>query len=230
MIKTLHHFQTSMTRRILIFCGAAFVALAQAHASLVSFTDETTFDGQGTLAFDSTFNDYGLGVTGLGPVFSRGDVTYYNTDGNTAYDNLTFGTPFSTLSLTLLGNSYHSPILGEINSTPEYSMFGFEIANSGASPITFVLHTNRGDYTFASETVADARLGNIGFRGWVADSGEYFTGFDILAQNGNDLPGVTHVKLGNVTEAVPDVVSTLGLLGLAAVAIATVRRSRVFRA
>jgi hypothetical protein len=209
--------------KILLSVIATSVALvSQATAFVTGYTSEAAFQSQGTIAYNSTFNDFGTSYGFPGASFTRGDVTYNSTE------NLTWGnnTPYSTLSDTLIGNNYWTPIDGTIAAG--YDMFGFQIGAYGNGTMNFTLTTNLGSYTFLNDVVPNSQGGEIGFRGWVAGSGEYFTSFQVVgvAGNGGTLPGLTHVQVGNSgnTQSVPDSGASVALVGLGLVLVAAIRR------
>lgn len=210
-----------------IAAAAAALALASlAHAGLVAYTNEALFQSQGTLAFNSNFDDM-PGVSFYpfsfpGDPFTRGDVTFHSTN------NLVWasGSGYTT-TRPLIGNNYWTPIDGTVNALPQYNMFGFEIGTYNSSPITFNISTNLGTYTYGSQTIANSAAGQLDFRGWVAGSGEYITGFQVVADYGpGNLPGLTEVQVGHTGQSVPDSGSTLALFGAALTAMAFIRRKR----
>jgi hypothetical protein len=212
-----------MKRLVLSALSLAALALAPLQASVIEYSSESMFQSQGTIAYNSTFNDFGTGFGFPGDPFTRGDVTYTSTN-NLTWGNTAIGWSglYSTLSDTLIGNNWWTPITGTISTGPQYNMFGFHIGTYNTSPITFNLTTNLGNYTFASETIADSAAGNYDFRGFISGSGEYLTGFSVVADYGSgNLPGLTHVQVGHTANNVPDgsttlLLSSIGFLGLAA--------------
>jgi hypothetical protein len=185
--------------KLTTFLGLTVLMAVQTEASLVNYSSESSFDAQGTIVYDSFFNDFGTGFGFPGNPFTRGGVTYNSTQ------NLTWGdTTGYTTTQTLIGNNFWTPVLGTIASG--YSMFGFDIGTYNSSRITISISTSLGTYIYPSLTIANSQIGQLQFMGFVASPGEYFTGFDISADNGpGNLPGITDVKLGNTgTSAVPE--------------------------
>ena len=195
----------------------ALTALStQGFGSVITYSSEAAFGAQGTLAYNSTFTDFGTGFGFPGDTFTRGDVKYHSAN------NLTWGssTPY-TKTETLIGNNFWTPILGDIATGPAYDMFGFLIGTFNPSPISIDIHTNVTTYSYPSLTIANSQVGLLEFRGFVASAGEYFTGFEIRADRGpGNLPGITHVQVGHSKKVptVPEPASvSLIVLGLAAV-------------
>jgi hypothetical protein len=180
--------------KTLIGClGLTILFAIQAGASLTTYTSRPSFNAQGTIVYNAVFTDFGTGFGFPGNSFTRGDVTYRSLE------NLTWGSSSGyTTTETLIGNNYWTPVLADIATGPQYGMFGFDIGTYNTSPITIEVYTSAGTYTYPSLTIADSASGLLEFRGFVASAGEYFTGFNITADNGHgNLPGITHVTLGN---------------------------------
>jgi hypothetical protein len=86
--------------------------------------------------------------------------------------------------------------------------------------------TNLGTYVYPSQIIADSQAGLLDFRGFIA-SGEFFTGFDITADNGTgNLPGITNVELGNTGAAVVPEPASFAILGTALIGFSAIRRRR----
>ncbi|WP_207191569.1 PEP-CTERM sorting domain-containing protein [Paracraurococcus ruber] len=202
-------------KRLVLLASVAMLS-TPAFAGVSEVNSQMLFSASGAVAFNSTFNDFGTGFGSPGNPFTRGDVTYASAD------NLTWGSNTGyTTTQTLIGNNYWTPIDGTIASAPKYDMFGFLIGISTASPVTFVLTTNLTSYTFAGESIVNSAAGQLQFKGFIASGGEYFTGFQIIADNGvGNLAGITQVQVGNTgaVPAVPEPASIAllgaGLLGL----------------
>jgi hypothetical protein len=130
-----------------------------------------------------------------------------------------------TTTQTLIGNNFWTPILGSIDQGPRYNSFGFDVGIDSSSPVTIELFTDVGTYTYAGLTVANTTLGHLQFEGYTASPGEYFTGFEIIADNGaGNLVGMTDVTLGNAASSVPDGGSAFALLGLGFTSLLAIRR------
>lgn len=206
-----------------------FAGISVAGASVITVNNEATFNGMGTIAFDSHFTDFGIVTQFPGTPFTRGDVTYNSVQ------NYAFCCGAFTTTETLIGNNFWTPVLGDIARGPQYNMFGFDIGTYGPSPITITVFTNSGSFVYPSLTIANSAAGLLEFRGFVA-SGEYFTGFNITADNGccerwkdgwiNNLPGITNVELGNTgTAPIPEPAS-IALLGLGLAGLGFSRRKK----
>lgn len=202
-----------------IVLAALFLVLSvgslTAQASVLTYGDEAAFDAQGAIAYDSHFQDFSTWFTHPGDSFTRGDVTYQSLS------NLIWGSAsVYTTTENLIGNDYWTPILGSIATGPQYDMFGFSIGTYNTSPITITVATNLGAYVYPSLNIVNSQAGFLQFEGFIASAGEYFTGFNITADNGTgNLPGITNVELGHTGGAPVPEPSTIFLLaaGLAGV-------------
>lgn len=194
-----------------------------ANADVTTYSDRSSFTAQGSIAVISNFQDYGgvtkdpAGYSFPGDPFDRGDVRY------TSLQNMIIGPGDAGYTTTepLIANSYWSPLTGDIATAPhQYTMFGFDIAQYNAeghssSPITITVYTNAYDYTYSGLTVPSTSGGTLAFKGYIASSGEYFTGFKITADNGDygNAPGITNVTLGSPAPE-PSTYALLGIGGL----------------
>ncbi|MHC1763732.1 MAG: hypothetical protein AB9869_05410 [Verrucomicrobiia bacterium] len=209
---------TDLKSLALLVTGLTVLVAVQAQASLATYGTRESFNTQGTIVYNSDFTDFGPAGYLPGDPFTRGDVTYHSTQ------NVTFGNEtMYTTTEPLIGNVYWTPILGDIATTPKYSMFGFDIGNWKDIPITIIVNTTLSTYTYPDLTIAP---GSLHFKGFIASPGEYFTGFNIIGSVGN-LPGITHVTLGHVTP-VPEpstfIAAALLLIPFGATAVRRFRR------
>lgn len=205
----------------LLLVGTAVVASIQCQADVTDSTDRATFESQGTVIHNSTFDDFGDGFTFIGDPFTRGGVTYTSTK------NLTWGGFYTTTPETLIGNELWTPITGSLTPWAKYDMFGFDIGMYGSGAVTFEITTSADTYTFTAPSIADSFAGNLEFRGFTANSGEYITDFKITAEAGmGTLPGITYVTVGRTPNApaVPDGGSALILLTIGSAAVGLLRR------
>ncbi len=212
---------TAIRKSVLLMAVLGVFSLpSQSSASVTTYTDQSAFNSQGIIAYDSDFQDFGTDFGFPANPFTRGGVTYTSTE------NLTWGSATGyTTTKTLIGNNYYSPVTGDISgniaTATGYNMFGFNIGTFNTSPISITVNTNLTNYTYSGLTIADSNAGLLDYKGFIATTpGEYFTGFKIVADNGRDnLPGITNVAVGNVTPVpVPGAVWLFasGLLGLGA--------------
>ncbi len=198
---------------------------SQGHAAAIEYTNRGTFEGLGSIAFDSNFNDFGGYFSYPGSPFTRGDVTYTTV-------NLITGptTGYAPIENVMTSDAW-SPIGGTIANGPQYNMFGFD-AGYGAETDTdtITLTTNLATYVFSNVQFPHYTT-NFDFYGFVATgAGEYFTGFNIQdnLQYGH-LAGITNVDVGNAGPSVPSVPEPTSLLllgsGLATLAAKLRRRT-----
>lgn len=190
---------------VLLMLGIADMATA----SIVEYSDRTSFSAQGNIAYNSNFNDFGPNFGIPGDPFTRGAVTYRSTE------NLTWGsaTKYSTNSQTLMGNNFWTPVVASVATAQRYNMLGFDIGNSSSNTVTVIVNSNVNSYIFNSLHVGNTLNGNLSFLGYTLSSGEYVTGFNIIADAGlyDGLPGITNVAVGN-TRATP-IPAAVWLLG-----------------
>jgi hypothetical protein len=186
-----------------------------AQASIITYGNQGAFNALGTIAHNTNFQSAGSYFTSPGNPYTVGDVTYHS------FDNLIWGSSTQyTNTEPLIGNNYWTPILGSIATGPRYNMFGFDIGTYNTSPITITLDTNLGAYVYPSLHIVNSQAGLLEFEGFVASAGEYFTGFNITADNGpGNLPGITHVEVGQTGGAPVPEPSTISLLGAGLAAV-----------
>jgi hypothetical protein len=185
--------------------------MGRARADLVVYTDRTTFNSAGTIAFNSNFNDFGTGFSFPGDPFTRGDVTY------TSEQNLITGTATGYNPVTnLMTDNYWSPVTGTINATPQYSLFGFDIGVlDRLDRITVDITTNLATYDFPLLSLANGTQ-SLQFLGYgTTGAGEYITGFSLTTEFGpGSLPGITNVAVGVESLSTPEP-STLAMIASA---------------
>jgi hypothetical protein len=220
--------KTSKAYRPLL--AIAFLSIAaEASANLTEYNSEATFNAQGTIAFDSFFNDFGEGFgypsgefNPFYTPFTRGDVTY------TSEQNLTVGTAtgYTTNPEVMMTDNYWTPLTATVNTAPEYSMLGFDIGINNNTPLDIDIDTNLGEVDYLDVTVPNLELSNASpaFVGFVASPGQYFTGFQIVSEGQGDLGEISNVEVGGAGPSVPDSTGTIMLLGLGAIALAGYRR------
>ena len=197
---------------------ALTVATTIASAGLTTLSTRGSFNGAGSIAYNSNFSDFGPYFGYPGTPFTRGDVTYSSAE------NLTVGAATSYSignAQTVMSNNYWSPLTGSINTSTPYSLFGFDAAVT-SGPVTVTIKTNQNTYSFAGLTLPNGAP-NFAFLGYKTTGvGEYFTGFRIDTLGGGYLPGITNVAVGTAVSAVPEpetyalLLAGLGLIGAVA--------------
>lgn len=199
--------------------AALFVALLSTpflHAEIVTYSSQSQFDAQGTIAYSTSFT-CGTGFCFEPNPWTIGGVTY------TTGDNLVVGLDSgygNAVGVFVYGG--WTPMTGTIQTSPTEDMFGFDLASlGGTSPMDITLSTNLGTYSYSDVTVPNVDTG-MQFFGYIATPGEYLTGFNIASVDGvGYAPAITDVELGNAGSVVPEPGTFLmmgsGLLGLAGV-------------
>src|SRR6266508_4306087 len=102
---------------------------AKASASIITFHNRTAFNQQGTIAFNSNFNDFGTGLAlvAFDVPYTRGDVTYIAPGGLFAWGADTHLTDTETLVGN--GDFYDMRMMPAV--APHYNMFGFDVGVYG---------------------------------------------------------------------------------------------------
>lgn len=199
-------------------CFTLLLMSSIAGASVTMTNDRTSFEALSTIAYNYGFDDFsthpdylGQGYVLPGEPWTSHGVTYtsaQNLIGWHNYGYYTNGTP-------MMCNNYWNPVTGTIDQTGQYSRFGFDAGygNYDDSGAVITVTTNLNSYAF---NVDLNRADNTLFYGFVAGSGEYFTGFDITTNERYALASMDNVTLGS---AVPLPATVLlfgpGLAGLA---------------
>src|SRR3954451_3941426 len=181
-----------MKLRYLSLGALLFCCSLPGTAGVVTYSSRATFNSQGTIVFNSNFDDfYGTPFTNPGDPFTRGDVTY--TSG--ANLGVGAGSPYSIGNARgVMSYNFWSPITGDISTASTlYDLFGLDVAVT-SGPINITVNTNLNSYIFSGLTVADGSP-TFTFEGFQATGGEYFTGFMISTQGPGFLPGMIDVAV-----------------------------------
>lgn len=199
-------------------CVGVLVVLlgaGQAQGSVVLYTNQAAFQGQGQITQTSNFNDFGPGFSFPGDPFSRGGVTY-NSGSNLIVGPATFYAPVQNM---MFYNGW-TPLTGTLSG--QNNMFGFDAGvasfNFSNSLVNATIFTNQGSYSFNGLSLPIASTG-LGFLGFVANgNGEYITGFSLSTQNGPGwAAGMTNVQLGNTPE--PATIAVFGIMAAGALGL-----------
>lgn len=201
--------------------------LEKSYAGLITYSNRATFNAQGSISFNSNFNDFGTGFGFPSNPFTRGDVTYTSTE------NLIFGTgTFYSPVQNLMGNNWWTPVTGTVqSSSTTYNMFGFDLGVMWRiDPVTVQISTNLGSYTYSGLNITPATVG-LDFLGFITTlSNEYITGFSVSTLGSGSAAGMTNVAVGHV-QAVP-VPSSFVLVGIgvACISLSSAVRRLKFKA
>jgi hypothetical protein len=199
----------SMCALLIVFCIPTF------SNALSWYNDRATFESMGTIVENYGYEDFGTGFSFPGDPWTAHGVTY------TTGDNLIIGTAtgYNPISNVFANNQWNNPVTGDIDTGPQYDMFGLDLAYLGASnEIRFTLFSP--SVTHIIEGIfAPHASASQDFWGFIADPGRYFTGFRLdSTEAGGSAPVIDNVTLGNTTP-IPEPTTMLlvgtGLLGLA---------------
>jgi len=179
-----------------ILLGFAVLLISSiAEASIVQYSNRTTFNSQGTISENYGYDDFGTGFSYPSNPWTSHEVTY-TTGANLIVGTNTAYTPISNVFCY----DGWSPITATIDNSPMYNMFGLDLGYLGTSSgITFDVITNLGDYSFY---VINAPIASrsLDFYGFILGSGEYFTGFSLTSDQGNgSAPAIDNVTLGSTS-------------------------------
>ena len=119
-------------RRVQLAAALVLAATATAaSADVVLVTDRGAFNALGSIAHNSSFDDFGAGFNVPGDPFTRGDVTYASDMNIT----VGAGTEFGIGSLrTLISNNYFTGLAGTIAALAFIALAAIGLMISGAAP------------------------------------------------------------------------------------------------
>lgn len=208
----------SAVQKTLVMLALAGLS-AGAEASLIQYSDRTTFKAQGTIVENYGFEDWGSSgmFASPGDPYTAHGVTYTSTNNLIVKPDSGYGN-----SSNIIINNWWSPISGAIVGT--YDMLGFDLGVLGSdSLLDFTITTNVATYAFNNVSVPNVNAG-MTFFGFVADPGENITSMFFSSQLGlSHAPALDNVTLGTAgisPNPVPEPGTVLlmaaGLAGLAA--------------
>ena len=216
-----------------LFCFAVLLISSLAGANVTMTNDRTSFEALGTINYNYGFDDFSTDSTYLswgyvlpGNPWTSHGVTYTSLDnligwGGNFYTSiyLTNGTP-----MMMNNDPNWDPVTGLIDQAGNYSLLGFDAGYGYQidNGTVITISTNLNNYTF-NVTLNPAN--NTLFYGFVTNSGEYFTGFNINTNDNWALASIDNITLGdnNGQQSVPEP-ATMFLLGLGLIGVAGIRR------
>ena len=208
----------------LLLAGVAIATVSlvasAANAGVTYSTDAGAFGALGTITQTFNFDSYPTGNFAFpGDPLTIGDVTF------STGSNLIVGAGLYGNGRNAIANNYWTPLPGSIAGT--HDLFGFDLTLGGEpSQIDVTVTTNLGSYLF-SDVQPTYNTGTFSFEGFQAGPGEYFTGFNIVADAGSySLPLTTDFELGTAGGAVPEPATwAMMLVGVGAIG-SSIRASR----
>jgi hypothetical protein len=170
---------------------AVVLVAAMVQAGVTQYTDRPTFEAQGVIYENYAFEEYDFyGLTTPGEPFTAHGVTY-TTEGGTL---IIAGGGWLGMPDSYILNDWWTPLVGAIDVGPTYNMFAWDMTSLWSDyPVAITLTTNLGTYPY---TVTAPAVPGSTFTGYIADPGEYFTGFRLEGSSGVCAPSMTHVTLG----------------------------------
>lgn len=217
--------------RIALFAVAVGTATL-ARAGIIQFTDESLFQNQGTITFNSTFDSFAPNdIAFVSDPFVHAGVSY--NGGIVLGSGSGYTQVYGIAPLNLFGDAFTGEFVGSFN------MFGF---NLSAHPLTdpantalsLQLTTNLQVYQpiTLNPPGSDTLPSFFGFS--LTSATEHFTGFSFVPASQFDdfyvpanFPTLSNVQVGNATPAqAPDAGSSLLLLGFGFAFLGWIRRKR----
>lgn len=194
--------------------AAAAIASTKAHAGVVvtpnysAFDARPEFNGAGIIGQLNAFDGFsgGLVYPQVTP-WTSGGVTYTSSFNIVLAPGLGLGVPSNSIS-----TNFGQPITGTLPASDAFTLFGADLTLIGVKvPVSVVVQTNLGSYSFANLDIPLATSGTRFFGIGLANPGEHITGFT-FSYGGSTSTGLLldNVALGHVADANTPPVASAG--------------------
>jgi hypothetical protein len=205
-------------------------ACAFCEASVTTYSDRATFEGQASIVYNYGFEDVALDVNGFckpGDPWPTHGVTYtttYNIVGGP-------GSIWAPITNVFASNNSNHALTATVDTGLQATVLGFDVGKVGVEPsqpphtydIRVYTNLNPTGYAYLDLSLPSVSDG-MDFYGFITTTpGEYFTGFR-LNDGGGIAPAIDNVTLGTVPE--PATILIWSLLGGLALLVGRWRRNR----
>jgi hypothetical protein len=200
-----------------------FLIVAAIASAMSVYTDRADFEAQGLIVHNYGFQEFDVNALTFPPnPHTQSGVTYVTGD------NLVVGSnydPYFPVSNVFCSNVL-GPIHGDVQTNPSFNMLGMDLGYLVApSVVDLAVSTNQGSYSYGDLIVPPAGR-SLNFWGLVAGAGEYFTAFNVTAQDDGSAVVIDNVTLGEAfsSPAIPEPITLAGLVAGSATLAGYLRR------